>query len=233
MRCARCRHSDVARCARRRPDRAGRRCGREHAGVQPADRSAPRDVAAAAGSLLKAVAALAAGGGSHYGAYLRELRSVMGGDSDVKPDPKDRRFADPAWQSNFLYRRLMQAYGSRRRSWPPSSISPGSMRVTRGARSSSPRSSPTRWRRATGCWATPQRCARSSTPAARNLVTGLKNLVHDIRHNHMLPIAGGRHAVQGRRERRDHARSGGLSQRDVRAAAVHAEHAAGARSVRS
>ena len=39
-----------------------------------------------------------------------ELTSVARGQSDVRPSKRDRRFADPAWQSNWLLRRLLQTH---------------------------------------------------------------------------------------------------------------------------
>jgi polyhydroxyalkanoate synthase len=39
----------------------------------------------------------------------RESRSILTGETD-SPAPADRRFADPSWQTNFFYRRLLQAY---------------------------------------------------------------------------------------------------------------------------
>ncbi len=45
---------------------------------------------------------------------LRGLAAELGriglGTSDVRPDPKDRRFADPAWQRSPVLRRVVQAY---------------------------------------------------------------------------------------------------------------------------
>jgi polyhydroxyalkanoate synthase subunit PhaC len=35
---------------------------------------------------------------------------VLRGRTPLRPAPKDRRFADPAWSDNFLYRRLLQLY---------------------------------------------------------------------------------------------------------------------------
>jgi polyhydroxyalkanoate synthase subunit PhaC len=43
----------------------------------------------------------------HLGA---ELARVASGRSEVRPAKRDRRFADPAWQSNWLFRRLLQTY---------------------------------------------------------------------------------------------------------------------------
>ena len=39
-----------------------------------------------------------------------EMARVAGGKSQVAPDKRDRRFADPAWQSNPAYHALMQSY---------------------------------------------------------------------------------------------------------------------------
>jgi polyhydroxyalkanoate synthase len=43
----------------------------------------------------------------HLGA---ELARVAGGRSDARPARRDRRFADPAWESSWLFRRLLQTY---------------------------------------------------------------------------------------------------------------------------
>ena len=39
-----------------------------------------------------------------------ELARVAAGRSDRRPAKGDRRFADPAWESSWLFRRLMQTY---------------------------------------------------------------------------------------------------------------------------
>jgi polyhydroxyalkanoate synthase len=50
----------------------------------------------------------------HTAASLAHLAkatlTVLRGQSDLRPGVKDRRFADPAWSSNFLYRALLQFY---------------------------------------------------------------------------------------------------------------------------
>src|SRR5262245_38539430 len=43
----------------------------------------------------------------HLGA---ELARVAGGRSEIRPAKRDRRFADPAWQTNWLFRRLLQTH---------------------------------------------------------------------------------------------------------------------------
>jgi len=66
---------------------------------------------------VAAAVRLAAGGARHpvrlSGAGLRltgELASAARGTSKREPQPGDRRFADPAWAGNPLYRRLLQGY---------------------------------------------------------------------------------------------------------------------------
>src|SRR5580693_2713540 len=48
--------------------------------------------------------------GLHAAALGSELARIAGGRSQLAPERKDRRFADPAWTANPLLRRAMQAY---------------------------------------------------------------------------------------------------------------------------
>jgi len=45
-----------------------------------------------------------------YVALLAEFGRIATGGSALAPDPKDRRFADPAWKHNAAYRALAQSY---------------------------------------------------------------------------------------------------------------------------
>jgi polyhydroxyalkanoate synthase len=56
---------------------------------------------------LAARPGLLAGQAANLGA---ELARIAGGSSQVAPDRRDRRFADPAWSENPLLRRAVQAY---------------------------------------------------------------------------------------------------------------------------
>ena len=46
----------------------------------------------------------------HCAAYLGELGRIAAGASQLAPDAKDKRFADPAWKDSVAYRRLAQNY---------------------------------------------------------------------------------------------------------------------------
>ncbi|MBI1262134.1 MAG: alpha/beta fold hydrolase [Rhizobiales bacterium] len=46
----------------------------------------------------------------HMGAFGREVVDIVSGKSELKPEHKDRRFVDKAWQQNPLYMRLMQGW---------------------------------------------------------------------------------------------------------------------------
>ncbi len=70
----------------------------------------PIDLLGAAGSLLKAVGRTPFKAGLHTGNYLKTLFDIAVGDCAVAPHPKDKRFADPAWQGNAFLRALMQSY---------------------------------------------------------------------------------------------------------------------------
>ena len=69
-----------------------------------------RQATAALGRLLQQVAVEPGVAAATTLGAAGELMAVLVGRSDVAPDPRDRRFADPAWRTNPIYRRLLQAY---------------------------------------------------------------------------------------------------------------------------
>jgi len=147
----------------------------------------PRDVAQAAGSLLKVLSKTPVKTASHYSHYLKELGTVVSGRSELAPDPKDRRFADPAWKSNALYTRLMQTYLATQKELT-SAIETAKLDTVDKGRAQFFASL------VTDALA-PSNFVLSNPAAVRkiidtggdNLVKGLKHLVHDIRHNNLMP----------------------------------------------
>jgi polyhydroxyalkanoate synthase len=47
---------------------------------------------------------------AHGFSFAAEASRILGGSSKIAPDPKDRRFQDPAWKENGLYQRGLQLY---------------------------------------------------------------------------------------------------------------------------
>jgi len=145
------------------------------------------EVGAAAKSLLKAVGRTPGRALTHYGAYLKELAAVAKGKSALAPDPKDRRFADPAWKNNALYARLMQAYlatqkelGSYIQTSKLDTVEKG--RAQFFASLVTDALAPSNW-----VLGNPAAVRKIVDTGGDNLVQGLKNLVHDVRYNNMLP----------------------------------------------
>jgi polyhydroxyalkanoate synthase len=46
----------------------------------------------------------------HLGEYGKDLIEILKGDSEIAPDKKDRRFQDPTWSYNPLYKYTMQSW---------------------------------------------------------------------------------------------------------------------------
>ena len=146
-----------------------------------------RDVASAAGSLLKAVASTPRRASTHLGRYVKELGQVAKGKSELVPDPKDRRFADPAWKSNALYARLMQSYLATQKELSHFIEQSALNKLEKGrahffASLITDALAPSNW-----LFGNPAAVRKIVDTGGDNLVKGLKNLIHDARHNHMLP----------------------------------------------
>ena len=147
----------------------------------------PRDIVSAAKSLLKAIALSRQPVTAHLKGYASELAGVIKGESTVAPDPKDRRFVDPAWQSNFVFRRLLQAHMITQQ---------GLAQVVEESKLDKKEKgrakffvsllfdalAPSNW-----ILSNPAALRKILDTGGENLVKGTRNLVHDVRHNHMLP----------------------------------------------
>jgi polyhydroxyalkanoate synthase len=122
----------------------------------------------------------------HWGNYALELTKVLAGKSKVEIDPKDKRFADPAWQSSKLHKGLLQSHsamsGELKRFIDSSQLSARdkarahlvtSIYVDTVAPSNS--------------LIHPVALKRAVDTRGKSLVKGVKNLIHDLRHNGGLP----------------------------------------------
>ena len=124
---------------------------------------------------------------AHLKGYASELAGVIKGESTVAPDPKDRRFVDPAWQSNFVFRRLLQAHMITQQ---------GLAQVVEESKLDKKEKgrakffvsllfdalAPSNW-----ILSNPAALRKILDTGGENIVKGARNLVHDVRHNHMLP----------------------------------------------
>jgi polyhydroxyalkanoate synthase len=145
------------------------------------------DIADAAKALLKAVAVSPKRATARYGQYLKQLGRVVKGDSELAPDAKDHRFADSAWKTNLVYRRLLQAYVATQKELTEyidgsdlDSREKGQARFFASLVTDA--LAPSNW-----LLGNPAAVRKILDTGGAHLVGGLKNLVHDIRHNHMLP----------------------------------------------
>jgi polyhydroxyalkanoate synthase subunit PhaC len=69
-----------------------------------------QDIVESARMLFGRMAANPAVAARQYLSFLGELGRIATGGSELAPDPKDKRFADPAWKDSFPFRALAQCY---------------------------------------------------------------------------------------------------------------------------
>jgi polyhydroxyalkanoate synthase len=69
-----------------------------------------RDILDSAATLLSQIARNPAVAARQYLSFLAELGRIAIGGSELAPDAKDKRFADPAWKESAPYRALAQCY---------------------------------------------------------------------------------------------------------------------------
>ncbi|MBP6110672.1 MAG: alpha/beta fold hydrolase, partial [Rhodocyclaceae bacterium] len=122
----------------------------------------------------------------HFRAYVKALGIVVKGESNLAADPKDKRFADPAWQTSPIHRRLMQAHATTGAEFARY-INESSMDERDKARANlfasilvdaiAPSNTPLN----------PTALKRAVDTGGASFVKGFKNLVDDARHNQGLP----------------------------------------------
>ncbi|WP_277052457.1 class II poly(R)-hydroxyalkanoic acid synthase [Zestomonas thermotolerans] len=120
---------------------------------------------------------------AHFGV---QLKNVLLGQADLKPEDGDRRFADPAWSHNPLYRRYMQLYLAWRQElhdWiehsnlPPQDISRGHFVINLLTEALAPSNS----------LANPAALKRFFETGGKSLLDGLGHLAKDLVNNGGLP----------------------------------------------
>jgi polyhydroxyalkanoate synthase subunit PhaC len=116
-----------------------------------------------------------------------QLVEVAVGRSDVEPARRDKRFTHPAWSSNPLYRRLLQAYLVQSRALlglvDEVDLDPKSRERARFAVSLFTEAmAPTN-----ALAGNPSALAKVVETRGRSLIEGLRHFLHDVRHNGGMP----------------------------------------------
>jgi len=70
----------------------------------------PEELFASAGAVMKAMAGQPQLLMQQWMGFATEFGKIVTGQSELAPDPKDRRFADPAWKTSGLHKGLAQSY---------------------------------------------------------------------------------------------------------------------------
>ena len=145
------------------------------------------EVAEAAKALFRVVTKTPRRAGSQLGHFAKELRSIITGDSDLTADPQDRRYADPAWKENFIFRRFMQTHVAAQKDlfdyidaadMSPMEKGRAHFFASQVADAFSPANFPL---------TNPAAMRKTLDTGGKNLVRGAKNLYHDMRYNNMMP----------------------------------------------
>ena len=120
---------------------------------------------------------------THFGL---ELKNVLFGKSELQPAGDDRRFADPAWSQNPLYKRYLQTYLAWRKelhSWiddsslSPKDIARGHFVINLMTEAMAP----------TNTAANPAAVKRFFETGGKSLLDGLSHLAKDLVHNGGMP----------------------------------------------
>lgn len=122
----------------------------------------------------------------HVGHFGAELKNVILGQSDLTPAADDRRFSDPAWSQNPLYKRYMQTYLAWRQelnSWADNS----SLSELDRQRSKFVIALMTEAMSPTNTLANPAALKRFFETGGKSLLDGLSNLAKDLVHNGGMP----------------------------------------------
>lgn len=122
----------------------------------------------------------------HIGKLGLAFKDVLIGRSEMAPAPEDKRFADPTWSQNPLYRRYMQAYLAWRKelnTWiteadlPPQDVSRAQFVVSLVTEAMSP----------TNTALNPAAIKRFFETGGKSLLDGMTHMVQDIANNGGMP----------------------------------------------
>ena len=124
----------------------------------------------------------------HLSAYAKELGKAAIGRSEATVDPKDKRFADPAWQSNLFHKSLLQAHTATQAELDRY-IDGTSLNARDKARAHLVASLFVDTIAPSNTLMNPTAIKRAVDTGGVSLLKGVKNLVHDLRYNKGLPAS--------------------------------------------
>ena len=167
-------------------DRLSETAARSTLAVNPLIGIRASDFGEAAQALLGAAVRQPAKAARHLTAYAKELGKVALGTSLAETDPKDKRFADPAWQSSALLKRLLQAHVTTGKELARY-IDATSLNARDKARAQLVASIFVDTIAPSNTLLNPTALKRAVDTGGASLLKGAKNLVHDLRYNKGLP----------------------------------------------
>ncbi len=169
-------------------DRLGESAVRNTLAVNPLIGIRASDFGGAAQALFGAAVKQPVKAARHLGAYAKELGKAARGRSEASHDPKDKRFADPAWQSNPLLKRLVQAHATTGKELDRY-IDSTSLNARDKARAHLVASIFVDTIAPSNTLLNPTALKRAVDTGGSSLLKGVKNLAHDLRHNKGLPAS--------------------------------------------
>ena len=178
--------SAVAKPAMEAAGVLGEAAARNTLAVNPLIGIRPSDFGQAAQALYGAAVKRPLQAARHLGAYAGALGKAARGTSPLAPDAKDKRFADPAWQSSPLHKRLLQAH-TVTASELTRYIDATSLNARDKARAHLVASIFVDAIAPSNTLLNPAALKRVVETGGTSLLDGAKNLVHDLRHNKGLP----------------------------------------------
>lgn len=91
-------------------DELQRRASENTLGLNPVIGIRRKDLLSSARTVLRQAVRQPLHSAKHVAHFGLELKNVLLGKSSLAPESDDRRFNDPAWSNNPLYRRYLQTY---------------------------------------------------------------------------------------------------------------------------
>jgi len=137
-------------------------------------------------AMLSTVTKESANAARHLLSGTKAVVQAIKGHSSYTPDPKDKRYADPAWQTSAIHKRLMQSHATLYQGLTKY-IDATTLGPRDKARAQLAASVLLDAVAPSNTLFNPSSLKRAVDTGGASWVKGFKNLVHDIRHNHGLP----------------------------------------------